>query len=57
VRKLSLDVGIPQKLHEGGVREQDIPQLAASAIKDACTPGNPREATVADIEALFKKAF
>jgi lactaldehyde reductase len=57
VRKLSLDVGIPQKLHEVGVREQDIPQLTASALKDACTPGNPRDTTVAEIEALFRKAF
>ena len=57
VRRLSLDVGIPQKLHEVGVKEADIPQLAASAIKDACTPGNPKDATVADIEALFRTAF
>lgn len=57
VRKLSLDVDIPQKLREVGVKENDIPELAASAIKDACTPGNPKDATVADIEALFRKAF
>lgn len=57
VRRLSVDVGIPQKLHEIGVKEEDIPRLAASAIKDACTPGNPREATVPEIEALFRKAF
>ena len=57
VRKLSADVNIPQKLHEIGVKEKDIPELAASAIKDACTPGNPKDATVADIEALFRKAF
>jgi lactaldehyde reductase len=57
VRKLSIDVGIPQKLHEVNVRQEDIPTLAASAIKDACAPGNPKDATVADIEDLFRKAF
>ncbi|HBM80904.1 MAG: lactaldehyde reductase [Clostridiales bacterium] len=57
VRKLSSDVNIPQKLHDIGVKEEDIPSLAASAIKDACTPGNPKDTTVADIEALFRKAF
>ena len=57
VRKLSSDVNIPQKLHDIGVKEEDIPSLAASAIKDACTPGNPKDATIEDIEALFRKAF
>lgn len=57
VRQLSLDVNIPQKLHEIGVKEADIPELAKSASKDACTPGNPREATIPEIEALFRKAF
>lgn len=57
VRSLSMDIGIPQKLHEIGVKEEDIQTLAQSAIKDACTPGNPREVTVEEIEALFRKAF
>ena len=57
VRQLSVDVAIPQKLHEIGVKEEDIPKLAASAVQDACAPGNPKDATEADIEALFRKAF
>jgi lactaldehyde reductase len=57
VRKLSLDVNIPQRLRDIKVKEEDIPALAASAIKDACTPGNPKDATLEDIEALFRKAF
>ena len=57
VRQLSVDVAIPQKLHEIGVKEEDIPKLAASAVQDACAPGNPKDATAADIEALFHKAF
>jgi lactaldehyde reductase len=57
VRKLSIDIGIPQKLHEIGVKEEDITALAESAYKDICTPGNPRIATVSEIEALFRKAI
>ena len=57
VRKLSLDVGIPQTLDKIGVKEEDIPALAKSASLDVCTPGNPRDVTVPEIEALFHKAY
>lgn len=53
VRKLSVDVGIPQSLKEI-VKEEDIPALAESAYQDACLPGNPREADVADITELYR---
>ena len=53
VRKLSSDVGIPTRLE--ALREEDLPFLAESASKDACAPGNPREASVADFTALFRK--
>ena len=53
VRKLSADVGIPTKLE--ALREEDLPFLAESASKDACAPGNPRDASVADFTALFRK--
>ncbi len=53
VRKLSADVGIPTKLE--ALKEEDLPFLAESASKDACAPGNPREASVADFTALFRK--
>ncbi len=57
VRQLALDVDIPQHLSEIGVKEEDLPALAASAFKDACTPGNPVDVTEADILELYKKAF
>lgn len=53
VKQLSKDVGIPQNLKEI-VKESDIPTLSDYAMKDACTPGNPRDPSVADIEKLFK---
>lgn len=53
VRRLSVDVGIPQSL-AGIVKEEDIDQLADCAMKDACTPGNPRDPSKKDIVGLFK---
>ncbi len=53
VRQLSVDVGIPTKLEK--LREEDLPFLCESAAADACAPGNPREATLADYEEMFRK--
>lgn len=53
VRQLSVDVGIPTKLEK--LTEADLPFLCESAAADACAPGNPRVATLADFEAMFRK--
>ncbi len=57
VRKLSLEVGIPQTLGEIGITEKDIPALAEQALADVCTPGNPRDVTLEDIVSLYKKCL
>ena len=57
VRDLSLSIRIPQRLHEIGVREEDIPALAVAAFNDVCTGGNPRPTSVGDIEKLYRTAF
>lgn len=57
VRRLALDVKIPQKLSELNVKEADLEALTESAFADVCTPGNPRKATKEDILALYKQAF
>ena len=57
VRALSIRVGIPQHLSEIGITEADIPALAAQAITDVCTPGNPRDVTEAEIIELYKKVL
>jgi len=54
VRKLASDVGIPKDLKEI-VKEEDIRFLSESAAADACAPGNPKEATVDDIEKLYRR--
>ena len=53
VRQLSVDVGIPTKLDK--LKEEDLPFLCESAAADACAPGNPRPATLADFEAMFRQ--
>ena len=55
VRQLSIDVGIPTKVE--GLKEEDLPFLAESAHADACAPGNPKEASVEDFIALFRKVM
>lgn len=54
VKQLGIDVGIPQNLSELGVKEEDIPQIAADAYRDVCTPGNPRETTLEEISELYR---
>ncbi len=53
VRQLSVDVGIPTRLE--AIKEEDLQFLAESAAADACAPGNPKDATVEDFIALFRK--
>ena len=53
VAQLSVDVGIPTKLE--AIKEDDLDFLAESAHADACAPGNPKDASVEDLKALFRK--
>ena len=53
VKQLSVDVGIPTKLE--ALKEEDLPFLAESAHADACAPGNPKDASIEDLTALFRK--
>lgn len=53
VKKLSSDVGIPTKCEK--IREEDLESLAKDALKDACYPGNPKEATLEEVISMFKQ--
>jgi len=57
VADLSKRLNIPQSLKEIGIPKEMIPQLAAQAINDACTPGNPREVTEEDIIKIYNEAY
>ena len=54
VKKLSADVGIPADLKEI-VKEEDVQFLSESAYADACRPGNPKDTSVEEIAALYRK--
>lgn len=53
VKQLSTDVGIPTKCDK--ILESDLDNLASDALKDACYPGNPKEATHQEVVELFRK--
>lgn len=53
IDQLSKDVGIPATISELGVKAEDLPKIAEDALRDVCTPGNPRETSVEDIIELY----
>ncbi|MDO5649604.1 MAG: lactaldehyde reductase [Gallicola sp.] len=53
VRDLAKEVNIPESL-AGIIEEKDISFLADSAMKDACTPGNPKDPTKEEIEKMYQ---
>lgn len=57
IRTLSADIGIPSGLAQLGMKEEDIPKMAEWALKEVCTPTNPRITTLQDMVDLYKKAM
>lgn len=53
IQALADDVKIPRKLSEVGVLAKDLDFLAHSAVIDACTPGNPRDVSEAEIKTIY----
>ena len=53
VKKLAEDVGIPVKNER--IKEEDLENLAEDALKDACYPGNPREASKEQVISMFRQ--
>lgn len=57
VAQLATDLGVPSRLRTVGLVERDIPELAAAALADVCTGGNPRPATLQDIVDLYTAIY
>lgn len=57
VKILSMNIHLPQKLREIGVKKTDIYFLAISAFNNISTEGNPRPVSLEDIETLYRKAY
>ncbi|MBK0347621.1 iron-containing alcohol dehydrogenase [Aerococcaceae bacterium zg-ZJ1578] len=59
IEKLSETVGIPKKLTEFGIKEEefDFDYLSKNAMIDACAPGNPFIPTLEETIAFYKELF
>jgi len=57
VRKLNAKIGIPTGLREVGVKEIDLPRIAAKAFEDASHQSNPRKCSEEDLLALARAAY
>lgn len=54
IDSLSKEVGIPATISELGVKAEDLPAIAEDALRDVCTPGNPRDTNIEEIIALYQ---
>ena len=57
IRNLAVRLDVPQHISEVGAKEEDISLLAQKALNDPCTPGNPRDVSLSDLEDLFRSAL
>jgi alcohol dehydrogenase len=57
VRQLKADVGVVAGLRELGVQEDEIPSMAADAMKSGNIAVNPRQTNLEDIVALYQAAM
>ncbi|AKU27310.1 alcohol dehydrogenase [Geobacillus sp. LC300] len=57
VKQLAEDIGVPQRLSDIGVKQEEIRKMSLVAFHDACMITNPRDITVEEIEGIFRKAW
>lgn len=57
LRRLNRDLGIPASLSEVGVKEDKIPAMAEDAMKSGNIPANPRQTSLGDMMALYRRAL
>lgn len=57
VKQLAEDIGVPQRLSDIGVKQEEIRKMSLVAFHDACMITNPRDITVEEIEEIFRKAW
>ena len=59
VRKLSIDVEMPQRMREVGVKKEDIPGFVDNTLtfQPHVVNANPRDASREDITEVFETAW
>jgi len=55
LRNLNKELGIPAKLSDAGVTEDKVGVMSIDAMKSVNVVVNPRQTTIKDIEALYRK--
>lgn len=56
LKEMAQKLNIPM-LKDTTFNPDDVERLSVQAFADVCTGGNPRDVTVADIQAIYMKAF
>lgn len=57
VADLKKRIGIPEKLSDVGVKEEDLEELTEKAFLDGCHQSNPRDCTKEDLKALYREVL
>lgn len=57
VSRLSIEIGLPQRLRDVGVQEGQIQAMAENAMADWSHSSNPRPCSVVDMIALYRAAL
>lgn len=61
IKNLTKYLGIPSSIKNAGVDEKEfkasVKEMSEVAMKDGCTPTNPRVPTAEELEALFMKVY
>ena len=57
VEDLKKRIGIPEKLSDVGVKEEDLEELTEKAFLDGCHQSNPRPCTRENLMELYRKVL
>jgi 4-hydroxybutyrate dehydrogenase len=57
VRRLNAEIGIPTRLRDVGVKEEDLGRISEKAFEDASHLSNPRKCTVEDLLSIARAAW
>jgi len=57
IRALVRELGLPARLRDAGVREEDLPRIAAKAFEDASHRTSPRPCTEQDLLGIARAAW
>lgn len=57
VEDLNARLGLPKSLRQMGVPDSVVPEMAAKAARDHCTPTNPRPVVAEDYERMMRESL